>query len=135
MSQIGFKQARRRYFRLFWPTMIVYMAIIIGGKFWLNQYEVEPIWLKAGMGIAASLPLFVVLWVMLRYAFETDEYQGRVQIEGMAISGVVITAAIFFLGFLQLFDALPEFSVFWFGPAFMVVHGITVLLRGGRDCL
>jgi len=135
MAEIGYRQAKRRYFRLFWPTMAIYLVIIIGGKFWLNQYEIEPLWLKAGMGIAASLPLFVALWVMLRYAFETDEYHARIQMESMAISGVIMASAVFLLGFLQLFDALPEFSVFWFGPGFMMTHGIISLIRGGRDCL
>ena len=135
MSTVGFKQARRRYFRLFWPAMAVYILLILAGKFWLGRYEVEPLWLKAGTAVAVSLPVIGALVLMLRYAFETDEFQRRMQIEAMAISGVIIASAIFLTGFLQIYDVVPEFSVFWFGPAFMLVLGVVALIRGGRQCL
>ncbi len=135
MNGVGYKQARKRYFRLFWPAMAIYIALAIGGKFWLGQYAVEPMWLKITTSLAVSIPLVAALGLMLRYAFETDEFQRRIQIESMAIAGVLTASVASVVGFLQMYDVLPEFSVLWFGPGFMMLHGLASLFRGGRHCL
>ena len=134
MTQQTFKSAKRRYHRVFWPLMVVYTLIVIGGSFGLKQFETEPIWLQATLAVACAAPVIGTLLVMMRYAEETDEYSRLVQLKGFAWGGIITVSAIFLIGFLQLFDILGLVEVFWFGPFFFVAYGLSTLLIGGRHC-
>ena len=134
MTQQTFKSAERRYHRVFWPLMIVYTLIVIGGSIALNLLETEPVWLKATLGIACAVPVIATLLVMMRYAEETDEYSRLVQLKAFAWGGIVTISLVFLVGFLQLFDVVGRFEVFWFGPLFFVSYGISTHLIGGRQC-
>ena len=135
MSEQTYKSAKRRYHRVFWPLMIVYTLIVIGGSFGLNQLDPEPKWLQATLAIGCAVPVIATLFVMLRYAEETDEYTRLVQLKGFAWGGIVTVSAIFLVGFLQLFHVLELVEVFWFGPLFFIAYGISTYLIGGRECL
>ena len=133
--QHTFKSARRRYWRAFITTMIVYLVVTLAGKFLLNTFETEPKWLQVTAALACSVPLIIFLIVQLRYFFETDEYNRQMQLMGFAYGAAVTVSLIFVFGFLQLFDAIGSVEVFWFGPFFLVAYGISTYLLGGRDCL
>ena len=134
MTQQTFKSAKRRYQRVFWPLMIVYTLIVIGGSIGLALLETEPVWLQATLAIACAAPVIATLLVMMRYTEETDEYRRLVQLKAFAWGGIVTTSLIFIVGFLQLFDVVGHFEVFWFGPLFFLAYGISTHLIGGRQC-
>lgn len=134
MSQQTFKSAKRRYHRMFWPLMAAYTVIVIGGSFGLRQLDPEPKWMQAALAIACAAPVIATLFVMLRYAEETDEYSRLIQLKGFAWGGVVTASALFLVGFLQLFHILELVEVFWFGPLFFIAYGISTFLIGGRQC-
>lgn len=135
MTQQTFKSAKRRYHRVFWPLMAIYVVIILGGSFGLNQMDPEPKWLQASLAVASALPVIATLLVMMRYANETDEYRRLIQLKGFAWGGVITTSAVFLVGFLQLFHVFDRIEVFWFGPFFFVAYGLSTLALGGRECL
>lgn len=134
MTQQTFKSAKRRYHRVFWPLMIVYTLIVIGGSWGLNQMDPEPKWLQATLAVACATPVIGTLLVMIRYAEETDEYSRLVQLKGFAWGGIVTISIIFLIGFLQLFHVVELVEVFWFGPLFFIAYGISTFLIGGRQC-
>ena len=134
MTQQTFKSAKRRYHRVFWPLMIVYTLIVVGGSVGLNLLETEPVWLQATLAVACAIPVVATLLVMMRYAEETDEYTRLVQLKAFAWGGIVTISLIFLVGFLQLFEVVERFEVFWFGPLFFIAYGISTHLIGGRQC-
>lgn len=134
MTQQTFKSAKRRYKRLLWPLMALYVVIILGGSYWINQYETEPKWLQASLALACAAPVIATLLVMLRYANETDEYSRLVQLKAFAWGGVITTSALFTFGFLQIFHVIDRVDVFWFGPLFFIAYGLSTLSLGGREC-
>ena len=134
MTQQTFKSAKRRYHRAFWPLMVVYLIVILGGSFGLNQLDPEPKWLQATLAIGSAAPVIATLFVMMRYAEETDEYSRIVQLRGFAWGGILTVSAIFVAGFLQLFHVIDRIEVFWFGPLFFVAYGISTYVIGGRHC-
>ncbi|MEL6858192.1 MAG: hypothetical protein AAFO74_07385 [Pseudomonadota bacterium] len=134
MSQQTFKSAKRRYHRVFWPLMAAYTVIVIGGSFGLRQLDPEPQWLQASLAIACAIPVIATLFVMLRYAEETDEYSRLIQLKGFAWGGVTTASAIFLVGFLQLFHVVERVEVFWFGPLFFVAYGLSTALLGRGQC-
>jgi hypothetical protein len=134
VTQQTFKSAKRRYHRIFWPLMIVYTIVVIGGSFGLNQLDPEPQWLQATLAIACAVPVIATLLVMIRYAEETDEYNRMVQLRGFAWGGILTVSGIFLVGFLQLFHVIDRIEIFWFGPLFFVAYGLSTFVIGGRNC-
>ena len=135
MTQQTFKSAKRRYHRVFWPLMALYTIIVVSGSYMLNQMEPEPKWLQASLAVACALPVVATLFVMMRYALETDEYTRLIQLKGFAWGAVITVNVIFLIGFLQLFHVIEMFEIFWIGPLFFVAYGLsTLVLSGGKQC-
>lgn len=134
MQKVTHREARKRYLRLFWPAMIIYTGAIIGGAIWRNQYETTPVWLGLTITIAVSIPLIAVMFLMVRYFMESDEFVRLQQLTAFAYGACITVSAIFVAGFLQMFDVVGYIEVFWFGPAFFFAYGIVYKLMGGKDC-
>lgn len=131
MAQLGFRRAKRRYHRAFWPLMAVYVVTILAGSWMLDRFDEPALWLNVAVALAAALPLVGVLIVVLRYFDETDEYIRLRQLKAFAHGAAITVSAIFIVGFLQLFEAVPAVEVFWFGPLFFVAWGLSYF----RTCL
>lgn len=132
MTQQTFKSAKRRYHRVFWPLMAIYVVIILAGSYGINQLDPEPKWLQVVLALASAAPVIATLFVMLRYAAETDEYTRLVQLKAFAWGGVITTSGIFLIGFLQLFHVIGYVEVFWFGPAFFIAYGLSSFAFTGK---
>lgn len=135
MSQHTFKDAKRRYWMAFVPTMAIYLLATLGGAFFLNTYEIQPKWMQVTVALACAAPMVVFLIVQLRYFFETDEYNRQIQLKGFAYGAAITVGLIFVFGFLQLFHAIETIEIFWFGPFFFIAYGISTYALGGRQCL
>ena len=126
MAQLGFRTAKRRYKFLFWPMMAVYVAIILGAKFLIDE-DTAPAWLNAACAIAATVPLVGALYALRRQSEETDEYTRLKQIKAMRDGGLITAGIAFLVGFLQLFDVIGYVDVFWFGALFFFAFGLSNL--------
>lgn len=120
---LGFNTANKRYTRLFWPMMAIYVALIFGTTF-LVDADTSPHWMRVSAAVAVTLPIGGVLWAMLRQARETDEYTRLRHLDALSFAGLATTAIIFFVGFLQIFGAIGMFEVFWIGPVFFLLFGL-----------
>ena len=135
MTQQTYKSARRRYVRVFWPLMAAYMAVVLGGTAYLGFSGNESLWLKTGLGIGMGLPMVAVLFVMVRFFEEADEYTRLLHLRSFAYATVVTIGAIAMFGALQMFDAMGGVEVFWFVPGFFLSYGLIYRSMGGKDCL
>ena len=126
MTQLGFRTANRRYKYLFWPMMAVYVAIIFGAKFLIDE-DTAPVWLNAASAIAVTLPLIGALYAIRRQTEETDEYTRMKLLKALRDGGLITAGIAFFVGFLQIFDVVGTIDVFWFGPLFFVAFGLSNL--------
>jgi len=135
MTLQTFKSAKRRYHRVFWPLMAIYVVIVMAGSFGLQQLDPKPLWLQATLAIGCALPVIATLLVMMRYVLETDEYTRLIQLKGFAWGGIITVSTVFLVGFLQVFDVIDRVEVFWFGPFFFMAYGLSTLaLNGGKQC-
>lgn len=128
MAQLGFRTANRRYNYLFWPLMIVYVAFIMGTTMLVDE-DTAPLWLKVACAIGVTVPLIGVLYAMRRLTDETDEYTRLNHMKAMRDGGLIIAGAAFLIGFLQIFEAIGDFPVFWLGPAYFIAYGLSHLVR------
>ena len=131
MSKSTFEQAKSRYRRLFFPAMVVYTAACIGGALVLAPMENPPLWLPVLIAILTIAPILIAFWLIWRYVQETDEYERMRQLESLAIAGIVTASAAGAIGFLQLYEALPNFPVFLLLPFFFLTYGIAKWVRQG----
>ena len=120
--------------RAFWPLMALYVVVILGGSYALNQYDPEPLWLAILVALATSLPLVFVFLAMMRYFGEADEFIRLQQLKSFAWGAAITMSALVVVGFLQLFHVIEHVDVFWFGPGFFLAYGLAHWLRGGKDC-
>ena len=121
MATLGFRTANKRYKRLFWPMMGVYVAIILAAK-WLVDEDTTPLWVRAGCAVATTAPLVASIWAILRQAKETDEYTRARQMRALAEAGAIVACGAFLVGFLQIFAVIGTVEVFWFGPAYFIAY-------------
>ena len=125
MSQrYGFQEARRRYNRIVGPLLAVYVILCLGGSALWAFFDVEVKLASMALALAICLPILFVLVAKLRYFEETDEYTRLRQLRAFSRAGAVTVGAIFVVGFLQLFDVIPDIQVFLFGPLFFLVYGL-----------
>lgn len=124
MAQLGFRTAKRRYNYLFWPMMAVYVAIILGVTFLIDE-DTSPLWVQVSCALAVTVPLFGVLYAMRRLTNETDEYSRMRHLMAMRDGGLITAGALFLVGFLQLFGAIGAIEVFWFGPFYLFAYGLS----------
>ena len=134
MQKVTYKEARKRYMRLFWPVMGFYVLAVMGGSYLAGQYEETPQWLGITLALVISFPLIGVLFLMVRYFREADEYTRLMQLTAFAYGACLVIGAIFIVGFLQMFDVLGYVDVFWFGPGFFLAYGLSYKAMGGKDC-
>lgn len=120
---LGFRTANRRYKLVFWPLIALYVLLLIGGAFIIDK-ETSSVFVRASFAFAIALPLFGVLWAMLRLVRETDEYTRMRQLKALAEGGALTTGTIFLCGFLELFDVVGDIPLFLFGPLFFLAFGL-----------
>ena len=138
MTHISYKEANRRYRRLFMPVMALYVILCIGGAFLVGRLDTPPDWLPHAVAVFTILPIFAVFWLIWRYVQETDEYTRLRQLEALAIGGMITASAAGTIGFLQLYDAIPNgaFPTFLLRPLFFLSYGLAKWLRGdGGACV
>lgn len=123
MAQQGFNAARKRYHRVFWPAMALYVAIVLFGSWYVQEGE-TPKWIAAAFAIATALPVCFTLWAMVRWMSETDEYTRLRHLKAFAQGATITISGVFVVGFLQFFEVIDSFDVFWFGPAFFLAYGL-----------
>ncbi len=118
------KQALRRYFKMFVPSMIAYLVLVVLAVRLIRGELVT----GAVMYLVAFLPALAALGFLFswfRFIRETDELARRVQTEAIMFGvGVVLTLSLTW-GLLEMFiDTLPRLPVFWVFPIFMIGQGL-----------
>ncbi len=138
MGQMTFQKARKRYRTLFFPMMAIYSVACIGGALLLNRMTEPALWLKHTVAFFTIAPIFAVFWLIWRYVQETDEYTRFRQLQALAIAGMITASIAGTVGFLELYEAIPEdlISPFLFTPLFFLSYGLSKWIRGdGKECV
>lgn len=124
----GFRTANRRYRFLFWPMMALYVALILGAKFFIDENS-APAWLNAVGAVGVTLPIIGTLYAIRRQSDETDEYTRMRQLMALRDGGLITAGVTFLIGFLQIFDVVGPIDTFWFGALFFFAFGLSSLVH------
>jgi len=121
-QQKGFRTAHRRYKKVFWPLIGLYLITLLTGVF-IVDVETSPVGLRASFAVGVALTICGMLWEMLRRVKETDEYTRLRQLQALAEAGAITTGAVFLFGFLEIFNVIDDVPLFLFGPLFFLAFG------------
>lgn len=118
------KQALRRYFKIFIPSMTAYMVFIFLAV-WLIRGELVSGFMMFAVALLPAIAALGFLYGWFRFIRETDELQRRVQTEAIIIGVAAILTLTLTWGILEMFiDTLPRLPVFWVFPIFICVQGL-----------
>ena len=136
MTPVGYKRANRRYLAVFVPVMVLYCLALFAGIFITQRLDAPPGWLSPVIAVTIMLPIAGVFFALWRYTRETDEYTRIAQLEALTLAGMTTAFMAGLVGFLQIFDVIANFPVFWLLPVFFLSFGLAKCLNrmpgGGR---
>jgi len=128
------EQATRRYFQIFIPSMVGYLAGTLATIWAADHMDLPPFALYglAGVPIFAMLCMF---WGHWRFINEIDEFLRTIQIKAVlfGIASVLVVATGW--GTLEMLADAPKLQVFWLLPIFWTSYsaaaGVLTKRAGG----
>lgn len=124
------KQAKKRYFKNFIPSMTGYLISTFVVALSIKKFEL-PVAVDVCLAIIPALFILWLIWAHARWIFETDEYERFRQIRGVLI-GVGLTLAFTSIwGFLEMLVDAPKFPIFYIFVVFCVAYSFGTHF-GGR---
>lgn len=136
MEQVSYKQAHRRYMRVFWPVMVIYIITCFAGPALINVVDPQPTWLKPVIALLTATPIAIVFWLLLRNLRETDEYTRSEMISAILPAAAITLALTTFWGFMEMYGVvtMPEkmSAMFFVSPAFFALWAIVHCVRKTR---
>jgi hypothetical protein len=117
--------AVKRYMQRFVPSMLLYVAVLVGSIYGLNQLKPHGVLLWA-LAVAPALPILLVIAVMGLYVVEeTDELSRTIAVQSM-LWGIGISLSVATVwGFLENAGLAPHLSSFLMFPLFCAAMGLS----------
>jgi len=115
--------ARKRYFKIFFPSMALYLVAVFGAT-WLLKFNEIGQTFKYIVAIIPSLFIWWLVWAQVRYFREADEFERARQISGALFGVSVLMVFSTGWGFLEMLADAPKFPVFWIFPLFCVAYSV-----------
>ena len=118
------KQALRRYFKVFIPSMVSYTAFIFLAAYLIkNELVSGP--LLYGVAILPAIAALAFLFGYFRFIGEADEFVQRVQVEATLYGVAAVLTIGLSWGLLEmLIETLPRLPIFWIIPIYFAVQGL-----------
>lgn len=128
-------EARKRYFKVFVPSMALYLITILGATSLIKGFEI-PIAAQYGLAIIPALAVWWLIWAQARYYREADEFERSRQVTGVMFGVAVMMLLSTGWGLLELLVEAPAFPVFYLFPLFCVAYsfGRYLTKTPGEEC-
>ncbi len=117
------KQALRRYFKIFVPSMVAYLASIFGLAM-LRIMDLLTGWYSYALPLIPGICVVVFMWGHFRFIKECDELQRRVLVEAMMFGLFIALTVSTVWGLIEMFSDVPRLGVFWIFPIFYGGYGL-----------
>jgi hypothetical protein len=118
-----YREANRRYNRLYWPAVFVYGLLCIGGAIVFKWIDHPAAWMLMALAVVNTAPVVAIFWALGRWVRETDEYTRKKQVEAMLMGAAVTFIFVSLWGFLELYNVAPHFYLLALWPIFLASYG------------
>lgn len=125
------KIATRRYFKIFIPSMLIYVLGVFGVS-WAEKEGLISTPMIIVLSIIPALAILAWMWGHWRYVKELDEYIRALQTEAMMIALMVVVAIASSWGLMEFMADVAKLPVFFVMPGFYFIYGITLLILTRR---
>lgn len=115
--------AKQRYYKVFVPSMTLYLIATFGAAWTLKNYELSQM-LRSGLAILPALFIWWFLWGQIRYFREADEFERARQVSGALFGIAVLMIFSTGWGFLEMLAGAPKFPVFYIFPLFCLAYSV-----------
>ena len=126
------EQATRRYFKIFIPSMIVYLAGCLGTG-WAADHMSLPPSVLYGLAIVPIAAMLSVFWGHWRFINEIDEFLRTIQVKALLFGTACVLVVATGWGTLEMFADAPRLQVFWLLPIFWVAYSATATVITKRE--
>lgn len=115
------EQATYRYFKIFIPAMLVYVAGSVGTVWAADQSLLSPIALY-GLAFIPVLAIICAFWAHWRFVIEVDEFLRLIQVKAILFGIACVMAVASGWGTLEMLADVPKLQVFWLLPLFWISY-------------
>jgi hypothetical protein len=124
------KQNVKLYNRRFGLASIIYVVLILGTRFLLNDLEIAPPlnWLIA---LLPLLPILYGMYALFYFVRSVDELQRQIQLEA-AVFSLFMTGILTFAAGLLEGLGIPQISMLWVFPLLVLMWGIGLCIAKRR---
>lgn len=126
------ERATRRYFQIFIPSMIIYLAGTLGTD-WVADNEALPPYAVYAMACIPIFAMLSVFWGHRRFINEIDEFLRTIQIKAVLFGTACLLVVAMGWGSLEMFADVPRLQVFWLMPLFWVAYAAAAGLITKRE--
>lgn len=117
----------RRYAGNMLVAGVLYTVFVFAGAY-ATRIDDLPRWVLIVAALAPLLPALLMLRAYVIFLNGIDEFQRRIQTEGVLIAAAVIGFGTFAYGFLEEWAGLPHLPLVWVLPALIGVWGLAVYI-------
>lgn len=104
-------QVKRRYFKIFVPSMAIYLVSMVGITYYAKQADMPQILLYV-LCLVPVAALLGWMWAQWRYVLELDEYLKMIQIKGILIGLAVVLAISASWGLMEILVDVARLKIF-----------------------
>lgn len=117
----------RRYMGNMIVAGVLYAAFVFAGAY-ATRIDDLPRWALIAAALAPLLPALLMLRACVIFLNGVDEFQRRLQTNGMLIAAAVVGFGTFAYGFLEEWADFPHLPLLWVFPALIGVWGLAVCI-------
>ena len=133
---MNMRPALKRYHREFFPAMAAYVVVLLGSVWLLKHHGAQlGVVTRSLLALSPMLPIALASRAIVRVIRDSDELERQIDLEAVAIAGLVVSLIFFSLGLLAGADVIPldgSTVAIWVFPALMGTYGIAKLWASRR---
>lgn len=126
------KQATKRYFQVFIPSMLGYVVSIFGISKIIDK-SADPTLMTFTLSLIPAIFVFLWVWSHARFIIEMDEFVRMLQIKSVLYGLIALMVLTTAWGLLELYAQVPSIPIFYALPGFYLCYGVAAMIISIRN--